>query len=127
MLGSSCAADEIEGYKRIAGVAVIGVLCGGSTEQALREAGCVTVYRDRPICSTATRSRRSPQEVESLIPRLTLRRSADSSSDVQSRHGHGREHENRRDHDPRGAELLGLGRDIAGPQVLTPGALYTAR
>ena len=31
---------------RAAGLACIGVLCGGFTEQALRQAGCVAVYRD---------------------------------------------------------------------------------
>jgi len=31
---------------RAAGLASIGVLCGGFTEQALRQAGCIAVYRD---------------------------------------------------------------------------------
>jgi len=31
---------------RAAGLACIGVLCGGFTEQSLRQAGCVAVYRD---------------------------------------------------------------------------------
>ncbi len=31
---------------RAAGLACIGVLCGGFTEQALRQAGCIAVYRD---------------------------------------------------------------------------------
>ena len=31
---------------RGAGLACIGVLCGGFTEQALRQAGCIAVYRD---------------------------------------------------------------------------------
>ncbi len=31
---------------RAAGLSTIGVLCGGFTEQALRQAGCIAVYRD---------------------------------------------------------------------------------
>ncbi|RAI44379.1 HAD family hydrolase [Rhodoplanes roseus] len=138
VLGSSCAADEIEDYKRIAGVAdlvdaqttkddasrskpspdifraaldqiapiptgdvvvvgdsvydaqaarhagvaVIGVLCGGSTEQALREAGCVAVYRDPADLLVGYED--SPLAAGGRVPVPTpeLQRSADSS-DIQ--------------------------------------------
>jgi phosphoglycolate phosphatase-like HAD superfamily hydrolase len=46
-----------------AGIATIGVLCGGFTESSLREAGCADVYPGRPRCSpgladSCSRSRR---------------------------------------------------------------------
>jgi phosphoglycolate phosphatase-like HAD superfamily hydrolase len=31
---------------RAAGIACVGVLCGGFSEESLRSAGCVAVYRD---------------------------------------------------------------------------------
>jgi hypothetical protein len=37
-----------------AGIATIGVLCGGFTERSLREAGCVEIYPDRPRCLLAS-------------------------------------------------------------------------
>ena len=38
-------------------IATIGVLCGGFTEDLLRQAGCVEYIPDRPRCSLDLRTR----------------------------------------------------------------------
>jgi HAD superfamily hydrolase (TIGR01509 family) len=39
-----------------AGIATIGVLCGGFPESSLRQAGCVEIYPRQPRCSLASRT-----------------------------------------------------------------------